>query len=75
MGKSKSGMKPKKTCCEDRPRCTRCPLRMLAEGTLPDGYTVRHRKLVKVGTSVAGTPARDKDVKKKKAKGKKAKHG
>lgn len=39
--------KPKKKCCVDKPRCKRCPLRMLAEGTLPDGYTVRKRKLVK----------------------------
>jgi len=30
-----------------KPRCGRCPLRMLAEGTLPEGYTVRKRKLVK----------------------------
>jgi len=40
--------KPKSSCCVSRPRCKRCPLRMLAEGTLPDGYTVRHRKLVRV---------------------------
>ena len=39
--------KPKKECCLSTPRCTRCPLRMLADGTLPDGYTVRKRKLVK----------------------------
>lgn len=31
-----------------RDRCTRCPIRMLKEGTLPDGYTVKKRKLVKV---------------------------
>jgi hypothetical protein len=41
--------KPKKKCCVSTPRCTRCPLRMLAEGTLPAGFTVRHRRLVKVG--------------------------
>ena len=29
-------------------RCKRCPIRMLKEGTLPDGYTVQKRKLVKV---------------------------
>ena len=46
MGKSKL---PKKKCCEDKPRCGRCPLRALAEGTLPPGYTVKKRKLVKVG--------------------------
>ncbi len=39
--------KPKKKCCVDKPRCKRCPLRMLSEGTLPAGYTVKKRKLVK----------------------------
>jgi len=39
--------KPKSTCCADRPRCKRCPIRMLKDGTLPAGYTVRKRKLVK----------------------------
>jgi len=39
--------KPKKKCCADKPRCKRCPIRMLAEGTLPDGFTVKKRKLVK----------------------------
>ncbi len=40
---------PKKKCCEDKPRCGRCPLRALAEGTLPSGYTVKKRRLVKLG--------------------------
>ncbi|GAA4319610.1 hypothetical protein [Klenkia terrae] len=40
---------PKKKCCVDKPRCGRCPLRALAEGTLPPGYTVKKRRLVKVG--------------------------
>ncbi len=40
--------KPKKKCCVSKPRCKRCPLRLLAEGKLPDGYTVKKRKLVKV---------------------------
>lgn len=40
---------PKKKCCVDTPKCNRCPLRMLQEGTLPSGYTVKKRKLVKVG--------------------------
>ena len=40
---------PKKKCCQDRTRCKRCPLRALAEGTLPAGYTVKKRRLVKVG--------------------------
>ena len=39
--------KPKKKCCTDKPRCKRCPIRMLAEGTLPDGFAVRKRKLVR----------------------------
>ena len=38
---------PKKKCCVSKPKCKRCPLRMLAEGSLPQGYTVRKRKLVK----------------------------
>ena len=46
MGKKK-GM-PKSKCCVSKDRCKRCPLRMLKEGTLPDGYTVKKRKLVKV---------------------------
>ena len=39
---------PKTECCVSKKRCDRCPLRMLKEGSLPDGYTVRKRKLVKV---------------------------
>ena len=45
---AKSARMPKKKCCEDRPRCKRCPLRALAEGTLPPGYTVKKRRLVKL---------------------------
>ena len=61
MGKSKSKDKakkaakagkvaklPKKECCVSKSRCGRCPIRMLQEGTLPEGYTVTKRKLVKV---------------------------
>lgn len=47
---------PKKKCCESKTRCGRCPLRMLKEGTLPDGYTVHRRKLVKV-SELAKQPA------------------
>ncbi|HET8665732.1 MAG TPA: hypothetical protein VFM08_15555 [Nocardioides sp.] len=56
MGKSKKGKKgktaakakkPKATCCVSDKRCKRCPIRMLREGTLPEGYTVKKRKLVK----------------------------
>ena len=39
---------PKLECCESKQKCGRCPLRMLKEGTLPTGYTVRKRKLVRV---------------------------
>ena len=39
---------PKRECCESRKKCDRCPLRMLKEGTLPSGYTVKKRKLVHV---------------------------
>ena len=39
---------PKKKCCVSSTKCNRCPLRMLKEGTLPAGYTVKKRKLVKV---------------------------
>lgn len=46
--KAKKLKKPKKKCCVTQPRCKRCPLRMLAEGRLPAGYGVKHRKLVKV---------------------------
>ncbi len=54
MGKSKGTVRklpktlPKTECCESRSKCGRCPLRMLKEGTLPDGYTVKKRKLVRV---------------------------
>ena len=39
---------PKTKCCVSRTRCDRCPIRMLKEGTLPAGYGVHKRKLVKV---------------------------
>jgi len=39
---------PKKKCCSSKPACKRCPLQMMIKGTLPDGYTVKKRKLVKV---------------------------
>lgn len=61
MGKQKKGAKrakdaqraerlllPKRECCESRRRCDRCPLRMLKEGTLPAGYTVKKRRLVRI---------------------------
>ena len=45
---AKKAKKPKSKCCVSKSRCTRCPIRMLKEGTLPDGYTVKKRKLIKV---------------------------
>jgi hypothetical protein len=53
---------PKSKCCVSKQRCKRCPIRMLAEGTLPEGYTVKKRKLVKAkpgkkaGTKVGTLP-------------------
>lgn len=41
---------PKKKCCASAQACARCPLQMLREGTLPSGYTVKHRRLVKLET-------------------------
>lgn len=46
MGKTKK--LPKLECCVSKKRCDRCPVRMLKEGTLPEGYTVKKRKLVRV---------------------------
>lgn len=37
---------PKTECCGSKERCTRCPIMMLKQGTLPAGMTVKHRKLV-----------------------------
>jgi hypothetical protein len=48
--KSKSCL-PKKKCCVSKDRCRRCPILMLKQGTLPEGYTVKRRKLVKTGLS------------------------
>ena len=65
--------KPKSTCCVSKPRCTRCPLRMLAEGTLPEGYTVKKRRLVAIDVG-SGSTAHPKKAKKAK-KGKQHKKG
>jgi hypothetical protein len=48
VGKGKVSKLPKTECCESKKKCDRCPLRMLKEGSLPAGYTVRRRKLVRV---------------------------
>lgn len=39
--------RPKTKCCESSTRCGHCPVRLLKEGNLPDGYAVRHRRLVR----------------------------
>jgi len=46
-GKAKMRL-PKTECCLSKSRCGRCPLQMLRDGTLPEGYTVKRRKLVRV---------------------------
>jgi hypothetical protein len=48
VGKSQVRKLPKTECCVSSKKCDRCPLRMLKEGSLPAGYTVRKRKLVRV---------------------------
>lgn len=52
VGKKKHAKKvaklPKLECCVSKTKCDRCPLRMLKEGSLPEGYTVKKRKLVRV---------------------------
>ena len=42
---------PKTECCVSKTRCDRCPIRMLKEGSLPSGYGVHKRKLVRVDAS------------------------
>ena len=56
-GKSKAKRLPKSKCCVSKDRCKRCPLQMLKDGTLPEGYTVKKRRLVKVD---AGKPSKKK---------------
>ncbi|MDZ5662508.1 hypothetical protein HN031_14105 [Nocardioides sp. zg-1308] len=53
-GKAKVAKLPKKKCCVSSKKCNRCPLRMLKEGTLPPGYTVKKRRLVKVDVKKSG---------------------
>lgn len=76
MGKVKKRDKvaklPKKECCVAKTRCNRCPLRMLKEGTLPAGYTVKQRRLVKIKDVTLTTGAAAKKSKKGSKKGKKA---
>jgi hypothetical protein len=46
--KSRVRKLPKVKCCVSKKKCSRCPLRMLKDGTLPQGYTVKKRALVRV---------------------------
>lgn len=46
--KAKKAKLPKTKCCVSTSRCGRCPLRMLKDGTLPQGYTVKKRELVRL---------------------------
>jgi hypothetical protein len=48
--------KPKAKCCVSKKKCQRCPIRMLKNGTLPEGYTVKKRKLVKVDPKKGRAP-------------------
>ncbi len=48
MGKGGAQRLPKLVCCESRKKCGRCPLRMLKDGTMPPGYSVKKRKLVRL---------------------------
>jgi hypothetical protein len=48
VGKANVRKLPKTECCVSRKKCDRCPLRMLKEGSLPSGYTVKKRKLVRL---------------------------
>jgi hypothetical protein len=47
VAKKGKGKLPKKKCCVSKDKCRRCPLLALKLGTLPEGYTVKKRKLVK----------------------------
>lgn len=53
---------PKTTCCVSKSRCDRCPIRMLKEGSLPSGYGVYKRELVRLDP--CGQPLTKKAVKK-----------
>lgn len=61
---------PKTECCVSKSRCDRCPIRMLKEGTLPSGYGVHKRTLVRV--DACGKPLSKKANKKVGKKIKKA---
>lgn len=58
---AKKAKLPKSKCCVSKDKCKRCPIVMLKKGTLPEGYTVRKRKLVKL--EKAGKAGKKKDRK------------
>lgn len=39
-------LKVKQKCCVSKKRCDSCPIRLLKEGRLPEGYAVHKRRLV-----------------------------
>lgn len=47
MAHAKTAKLPKTKCCDSSPRCRRCPIRHLKDGTLPAGYTVVKGRLIK----------------------------
>lgn len=64
-GRAAKGAKPPKvTCCESKTKCSRCPLRMLKEGTLPPPYTVKKRVLVTVDKTGEVKPVKKSKLKK-----------
>ena len=48
-------LKVKQTCCVSKKRCDSCPIRLLKEGRLPEGYAVHKRKLVTVSAKKKAT--------------------
>jgi hypothetical protein len=48
VSKKGKGKLPKKKCCVSKDKCRRCPILALKKGTLPAGYTVKKRNLVKL---------------------------
>ena len=69
MGKKSSSPRvPKVKCCVSKDKCGRCPLRMLKEGTLPEEYAVKRRRLVHADSA---KPVKKDDLKKAAKKAKK----
>lgn len=53
---------PKTECCVSKPRCSRCPIRMLKDGDLPEGFEVHRRRLVRVDDKGRRTKAKKSQV-------------